>query len=110
MHPASPAATRARRPQAIYAAAATKRMSTNHVQMHLSCFGMLSPYATFADEIAHWARHPFRLNRDFSGKRFGNEGYASRNSWPNLGRRNHAPRRTPDPHPKTKDNLMQRTT
>jgi hypothetical protein len=51
-------------------------MSTNHVQMHLSCFGMLSSYATFAHEIAHWARHPFRLNRDFGGKRFGNEGYA----------------------------------
>jgi antirestriction protein ArdC len=33
-------------------------------------------YATLAHEMTHWTRHPDRLNRDFGGKRFGDEGYA----------------------------------
>jgi antirestriction protein ArdC len=32
--------------------------------------------ATLAHEGCHWTRHPSRLNRDFGGKRFGDEGYA----------------------------------
>jgi antirestriction protein ArdC len=75
-------------------------MSTNHVQMHLSCFGMLSPYATFAHEIAHWARHPFRLNRDFGGKRFGNEGYAVEELVAELGTAKSRPPEDPGPSSK----------
>ena len=33
-------------------------------------------YATLAHETAHWSRHPSRLNRDFGGKIWGDEGYA----------------------------------
>lgn len=33
-------------------------------------------YATLAHETCHWTRHPWRLNRDFGRKRFGDEGYA----------------------------------
>jgi antirestriction protein ArdC len=32
--------------------------------------------ATKAHELPHWTKHECRLNRDFSGKRFGDEGYA----------------------------------
>jgi len=32
--------------------------------------------ATKAHELTHWTKHESRLNRDFSGKRFGDEGYA----------------------------------
>jgi antirestriction protein ArdC len=35
-----------------------------------------SYYATFAHECTHWTGSPSRLNRDFSGHRFGSEGYA----------------------------------
>ena len=35
-----------------------------------------SYYATLAHESAHWTRHPYRLDRSFSRKRFGDEGYA----------------------------------
>jgi len=35
-----------------------------------------SYYATLAHETTHWTRHPSRLDRDFSRKRFGDEGYA----------------------------------
>ena len=33
-------------------------------------------YATLAHEITHWTRHPNRLDRNFEGKKFGDEGYA----------------------------------
>lgn len=33
-------------------------------------------YATLAHEAVHWAKHPARLDRDFGGKRHGDEGYA----------------------------------
>lgn len=33
-------------------------------------------YATLAHECTHWTRHPTRLDRDFGGKRWGDEGYA----------------------------------
>lgn len=39
----------------------------------------LSPthyYATLAHELAHWTRHPARLNRDFASTRYGDAGYA----------------------------------
>lgn len=32
--------------------------------------------ATVAHELAHWTRHPSRLNREFGRKRWGDEGYA----------------------------------
>jgi len=35
-----------------------------------------SYYATLAHECTHWTRHPFRLERDFGRKRWGDEGYA----------------------------------
>lgn len=33
-------------------------------------------YATLAHELAHWTRHPTRLDRDFGSNRFGDAGYA----------------------------------
>jgi antirestriction protein ArdC len=33
-------------------------------------------YATALHEATHWTKHEKRLNRDFSGKRFGDHGYA----------------------------------
>jgi antirestriction protein ArdC len=33
-------------------------------------------YATLAHEMAHWTRHPTRLNRDFGQTRFADPGYA----------------------------------
>jgi antirestriction protein ArdC len=33
-------------------------------------------YATLAHELAHWTRHPARLNRDFNARRYGDAGYA----------------------------------
>ncbi|RYU92677.1 ArdC family protein [Emticicia agri] len=33
-------------------------------------------YAVLAHEITHWTKHPTRLNRDFSRKVWGDEGYA----------------------------------
>jgi antirestriction protein ArdC len=33
-------------------------------------------YATLAHEMAHWTRHPQRLNRDMGRKRWGDAGYA----------------------------------
>ena len=33
-------------------------------------------YATGLHELAHWTRHPARLNRDFGQKKFGDEAYA----------------------------------
>lgn len=33
-------------------------------------------YATALHELTHYTKHPSRLNRDFSAKRFGDEGYA----------------------------------
>ncbi len=33
-------------------------------------------YSTLAHELAHWTRHPSRLNRDFDSTRFGDAGYA----------------------------------
>ncbi len=35
-----------------------------------------SYYATLSHELTHWTRHPSRLNREFPGQRWGNEGYA----------------------------------
>jgi antirestriction protein ArdC len=35
-----------------------------------------SYYATLAHELAHWTRHPSRLDRDFGRKQWGDEGYA----------------------------------
>ncbi len=32
--------------------------------------------ATVCHELTHWTRHPFRLNREFGRKRWGDEGYA----------------------------------
>jgi antirestriction protein ArdC len=32
--------------------------------------------ATKAHELAHWTKHPTRLDRDLRGKRFGDDGYA----------------------------------
>ena len=32
--------------------------------------------ATLAHELTHWTRHPSRLDRQFGGKRWGDEGYA----------------------------------
>ncbi len=32
--------------------------------------------ATKAHELTHWTKHPSRLERDFGGKRFGDNGYA----------------------------------
>ena len=34
-------------------------------------------YVTLAHEVAHWTRHPSRLDRDFGRKRWGDEGYAT---------------------------------
>ncbi|REJ81690.1 MAG: DUF1738 domain-containing protein [Bacteroidetes bacterium] len=33
-------------------------------------------YATLSHEVAHWTKHPTRLNRDFNRKKWGDEGYA----------------------------------
>jgi antirestriction protein ArdC len=33
-------------------------------------------YATVAHEACHWTKHPSRLDRDFGGKTWGDEGYA----------------------------------
>lgn len=33
-------------------------------------------YATLSHEVAHWTKHPSRLNRDFNQKKWGDEGYA----------------------------------
>ncbi|MGA2814039.1 MAG: zincin-like metallopeptidase domain-containing protein [Candidatus Acidiferrum sp.] len=33
-------------------------------------------YATLAHEAAHWTKHPLRLEREFGGKHWGDEGYA----------------------------------
>jgi antirestriction protein ArdC len=33
-------------------------------------------YATLGHESAHWSKHPSRLNRDFGGGIWGDEGYA----------------------------------
>lgn len=33
-------------------------------------------FATLAHELAHWTRHPSRLDRDFGQQRWGDEGYA----------------------------------
>lgn len=35
-----------------------------------------SYYATLAHELAHWTRHPTRLDRSFGRKKWGDEGYA----------------------------------
>lgn len=35
-----------------------------------------SYYATLAHELAHWTRHPSRLDRSFGRKKWGDEGYA----------------------------------
>lgn len=35
-----------------------------------------SYYATLAHELAHWTKHPSRLDRNFGRKRWGDEGYA----------------------------------
>jgi antirestriction protein ArdC len=42
-----------------------------------SAFHDAESYAsTLAHELAHWTRHPARLNRDFGRKRWGDSGYA----------------------------------
>ena len=33
-------------------------------------------YATLAHELTHWTKHPSRLDRQFTGQRWGDEGYA----------------------------------
>ena len=52
--------------------------SFDYVQMpHIEVFkDTESYYATLAHEITHWTRHKDRLNREFTGKRFGDAGYA----------------------------------
>ena len=35
-----------------------------------------SYYSTLAHELAHWTKHPQRLDRDFGRKRWGDEGYS----------------------------------
>lgn len=51
---------------------------TDHVQMPVfECFR--SPeayYATLAHELTHWTKHKSRLDREFSRKKWGDEGYA----------------------------------
>jgi antirestriction protein ArdC len=48
--------------------------------IHMPCIDFFrdseSYYATLAHETTHWTLHASRLNRDFGGKRFGDEGYA----------------------------------
>lgn len=52
--------------------------TTDHVQMPpFESFRDAESYcATLAHEVAHWTKHPARLDRDFGRKRFGDEGYA----------------------------------
>lgn len=51
--------------------------STDHVQLPpKTAFNDATQfYATYAHELAHWTRHPSRLDRDFGQKRFGDFGY-----------------------------------
>ena len=51
---------------------------TDHVQMPpFESFRDAEAYcATLAHELAHWTKHPARLDRDFGRKRFGDDGYA----------------------------------
>ena len=52
--------------------------ATDHVQMPIF-EAFRSPeayYATLAHELTHWTKHDKRLARGFSGKRWGDEGYA----------------------------------
>lgn len=53
-------------------------LEPDYVQLPpFECFRDAESYcATLAHELAHWTRHPSRLNRDFGRKRFGDEGYA----------------------------------
>lgn len=53
-------------------------MQPDYVQMPpFACFeSPESYYATLAHECTHWTRHPTRLERDFGGKRWGDDGYA----------------------------------
>lgn len=53
-------------------------MHPDYVQMPLfACFeSPQSYYATLAHECTHWTRHPTRLERDFGGRRWGDDGYA----------------------------------
>jgi antirestriction protein ArdC len=52
--------------------------STDHVQMPMTAaFRDSESYnATLAHEMTHWTKHPARINREFGGKRWGDEGYA----------------------------------
>jgi antirestriction protein ArdC len=54
------------------------RMSGNYIQMppFESFPDAGSYYATRGHETVHWTRHPSRLDRDFTQKRWGDEGYA----------------------------------
>jgi antirestriction protein ArdC len=51
---------------------------SDHVQMPpFECFrSPESYYATLAHELTHWTKHPERLDREFSRKKWGDEGYA----------------------------------
>jgi len=51
---------------------------TDRIQMPpFECFRDAEAYyATLAHEATHWTKHEKRLNRNFGGKRFGDEGYA----------------------------------
>ena len=50
-----------------------------------------SYYGTALHELTHWTKAKHRLDRDFSAKRFGDHGYAARNSLPNWERRSCVP-------------------
>jgi len=52
--------------------------SQDHIQMpYIESFkDAESYYATLSHELTHWTKHESRLDRDFGGKRFGDEGYA----------------------------------
>jgi antirestriction protein ArdC len=52
--------------------------STDHVQMPpIESFRDAEAYyATLGHETTHWTKHSTRLDRDFGGKRWGDEGYA----------------------------------
>jgi antirestriction protein ArdC len=51
---------------------------SDHVQMPpFECFrSPESYYATLAHELAHWTKHKARLDREFGGKKWGDEAYA----------------------------------
>ncbi len=53
-------------------------LATDHIQLPpmVAFIDAGQYFATLGHELGHWTRHPSRLDRDFSAKRFGDAGYA----------------------------------